>query len=911
MDDIIDSRAVRLPMHPPPVREVILTSGERLARDLRVDAALGMRQQGRRAWAAPKIHSFRRWTEREWQSCWPKEQILHSTQELALWLYAIEKSGAGDRQLSRMAAARQGRKIGNMVLTYGIDPDPGAFAGPEETLFAQWHELVMETVNERGWLLESRLPEALLALMDAGEWNPPARVRTVGMIYETPAQTALLDAMEARGTVVLRDAVTRPCESSVTLLRPVNAITQTRMAAERIRDLLVPFQKRVDQEPPRIALVVPDLNESRDAIDAALGEYLAPYTQVPGELRERRPWRYARGFPLADQPLMALALDLLALEQGRNPLDTLSRILLDPLVFPGADRSERAGFELRLRRMGYWFSLPRLQRLAAEQHDDDGFIGRFGQWLAIYETTRPVRGLPSEWAEWIQTILGAAGWGTGALTSVQTQVLESWAEALDVFRAMDSQIGEINASQMLVWVREILFARLFQAAVHHLQPVHVLSYADALGGVYDEIIVLDATAAVLPEVPRAPGLISTDRMAQAGVPGSTPDLALAEAEQWRDVLLQMAPRILVMAPAYDESGGTVTPSPVFNEWPVEASTGESSSDLTTLAGASGSALETPERDVVPAVEDPVSEGVRGGVAIFSSIAISPWVAFMRHRLGLSEFPVAAEGIESRDQGKLLHRVLERFWTETRTRDALVAIEANDLAEQIHELVGAVQLEDRLVSPEAFGEGLAKVERLRMTMLIVDWLEFEKLRTDPFEVVLTEAEVQTSVGGLDVSLRIDRVDRIDCADGNVRYVAIDYKSVSGAKVKRTKLEPPELDDPQLPIYAGFTDLSERGVPTLDGVVLAKIAESGCRFETTAGFCKNLIPAARGGNQGVADWEGLVREWRFLLERHAELFVNGSLTLDREKFRKARFQVDLAALARPESEAPISPAQGGPF
>ena len=909
MDEVAANLAMCAPVRRLADCEVVLTSSERLARDLRVDAALQMRRSGRRAWAAPEIHSFRSWTLREWASCWPKEQILHPAQELALWLYAIEKSGAADRQLSRMAAARQARQIGSLVQAYRINPEPDSFAGPEEILFFQWYTLAKKAAAERGWLLESGLPEALTILMDVGEWSPPEKVRTIGLVHETPSQTVLLEAMAARGTTIVRDCVVRSCQSTVTLLRPVNRIAQVRMAAERIRDILKPFREQWDREPPRIALIVPELDSSRSTIDAILGEYLAPYTLIPGELRERRPWRYARGFPLADEPLVALALDLVGLEKKRNRLDLISRILLSPLVFSHGTRSEKASFDLRLRRIGYWFSLSRLQELTVEVSDPDEFAGQVNEWLTLYESTWPGHGLPSVWANWIQTVLNAAGWGIGALTSTQAQVVEAWSEALDVFRAMDSQIGEINASQMLVWIREILFARPFQPAVRHLQPVHVLPYGDALGGVYDEIIVLDAVATALPEVSRAAGLISPERMAASDVPGSTPDRALADAEQWRDLLIRMAPKIVVMAPAHDESGGALTPSPVFIGWPDEVSFPESCSDMMTLADCCGAVLEIPEREAAPPVRDLDTEGIHGGVSIFTAMSVSPWVAFMRHRLGLSEFPSVSEGIDARHQGQLMHRVLERFWITTRTRDALLAIPSDQLAHQVRELISIVQAEDRLLSPEVFGEGLAAVERLRMSALILDWLSLEKRRTNPFEVVLAEAKTEACIGGLKVSLRIDRVDRILCDDGSVRYLAIDYKS--SARLKESKLDPYDLQDPQLPIYASFTDLRASGIPTIDGVAWARVSEAGCGFVTVAGFCKNVVPVLKGRNQGIQDWAQRIHEWQSMLERQAALFMDGSLDLDRERFCKERFYDDLAPLARLVNEVDTLALNGAPF
>ena len=83
------------------------------------------------------------------------------------------------------------------------------------------------------------------------------------------------------------------------------------------------------------------------------------------------------------------------------------------------------------------------------------------------------------------------------------------------------------------------------------------------------------------------------------------------------------------------------------------------------------------------------------------------------------------------------------------------------------------------------------ERREQRRAIGHLLALERTRP-PFAVVETERELHGQIGGLDLRLRVDRVDRV-----GDQLVVIDYKS--GA-IRKAPWRGARMEAPQLPLYA---------------------------------------------------------------------------------------------------------------
>ena len=891
----------------------IVAATERLARDLRVRSTLERREQGHRVWAAPPIHSFRAWAERTWTATWPQQQVLFPAQELALWLFAVEKSGQGEDLISKTAAARQARLTGNLAARYGIDPNPGAFGTQDEQAFFAWSGIVRSTLQDKGWITEEQIPGELCRLLDEGLPIVDRDLLLVGFLDETKAQTGLFEKLSASGVRIRRLDTLEPIPASVISSRPTTRLAQYREVACGIRTLLAQAGTNARGEPPRIGILVPALSDSRAEITAVLTEYVSPHSVVPGAARARVPWRFSKGSPLAEHPLVASALDILSLDAYRNTLQLLSRVSMSPHTFGDFRSTDKAEFDLKLRkRGGTRFSFRSVQAICRKNREnaDRLFPARLDGWLEAYVRTQPGTALPSVWADWIESVLAAADWARRDLTAEESQAHDDWQECLDVLRAMDVQVREINKARMIAWMREIALGRTFQPNADFLQPIQVLEYWEAIGMQFDHLFVLDLTANAMPEQTRTNGFIPGDRLAAAGVPNATPESSLARGQRWYEQVCQMAAQVTLIAPKFEDSGAALIPSPLHANWSDQSDgAAQCQSHLQGIL-AKGVQTQAPQGESVPPVVDAVAEGLSGGVSILKSAAVSPWVAFVRHRLGLKAFPDTVDGIEAAVQGDLVHRALERIWQVLRTQTALKATPPTELRTLVADEVRKSQDEDQILSAAAYGAGLAAVERQRAVELILDWLALEATRVLPFEVMVCEGRAEAAISGLPLSLRIDRIDRLEMPDGSFRYLVLDYKS--SASLTSATWEPDSMSEPQLPVYATFATLSRLGIPRVDGVGFAKVAEGACDFALASNFADTLVPDSRGTvGVGSEQWQETLEAWRKALLASAQSFLSGDLTLDRERFRRSTFDRDLDPLVRPRTEPKKLAATEDPF
>src|SRR5207249_1119255 len=214
------------------------------------------------------------------------------------------------------------------------------------------------------------------------------------------------------------------------------------------------------------------------------------------------------------------------------------------------------------------------------------------------------------------------------------------------------------------------------------------------------------------------------------------------------------------------------------------------------------------------------------------------------RLAAQELEEPAPGLDARQRGALLHDLMKYLWGSLKNSKAL----EKDLEPAIASAAAAAVKENGL-------EGrFAELERERLARLAREWLEIEKARA-PFEVAALEERRTLNVAGLELSGRIDRMDRLEKGG----HALIDYKTGQATRNAWLGERP---DDPQLPLYA--VSAPER----IDAVAFARLNPGEMAFR---GFSKekNILPKVE-----------LYRDWRGLHPRRVERAVLG---LDRQDAR----------------------------
>ena len=208
-----------------------------------------------------------------------------------------------------------------------------------------------------------------------------------------------------------------------------------------------------------------------------------------------------------------------------------------------------------------------------------------------------------------------------------------------------------------------------------------------------------------------------------------------------------------------------------------------------------------------------------------------------------------------------------------------------------------------VLPAAGGRRSLALEREWQQRAMGHLLAIERARP-AFTVAETERDLDGRIGGLDLRLRVDRVDRI-----GDEWVVIDYKS--GA-VRKGQWRGARMEAPQLPLYA----VLHPGHPA--GIAIAELRSDCAGF---AGVCRDegliegLQPArdfelTEDREQGF-DWPAITERWHAWLGRLASDHAAGHAEVDPKLGADTCRHCHLHALCRVAPAAPDEPGaeEGG--
>jgi ATP-dependent helicase/DNAse subunit B len=206
-----------------------------------------------------------------------------------------------------------------------------------------------------------------------------------------------------------------------------------------------------------------------------------------------------------------------------------------------------------------------------------------------------------------------------------------------------------------------------------------------------------------------------------------------------------------------------------------------------------------------------------------------------------------------ERGNFVHKALEKVWQRLGSQSELRNIPRIDLRLLVSEaIVEAVP--EREKGP--LHQLSVETERERLEEVILDWLEVERDRSEPFTVETMEQERRFEVPGLSLKLRVDRIDRLR----NGSLVLIDYKSGKQTKPKLCGDRPAE---PQLLVYAASVD------SPVDGIFFGQVKPREVKavgYSRTKHFKGSATEVKK-------DWETYIEASRENVEGLAKEFVEG--------------------------------------
>ena len=295
----------------------------------------------------------------------------------------------------------------------------------------------------------------------------------------------------------------------------------------------------------------------------------------------------------------------------------------------------------------------------------------------------------------------------------------------------------------------------------------------------------------------------------------------------------------------------------------------------------------------------------GGSSLLSAQSQCPFRAFAGLRLNAEDWDFAEAGLTPAQRGNLLHAVMHSVWggppLGIRSHAELLA-RRDRLREFAEEHV-------RRVLPAALPEGACErmpkeyleLEAARLIRLATEWLEFEAGRV-PFTVEATEAKAHPTIAGLELRMRLDRIDRL--TDGSL--MVVDYKT---GDVDAKAWELPRPEDVQLPLYACYgLDSSEE----IGGLVFARVQTGKGEQEFVGRACNANVTLLRELSASNALMKrplrfGEIEAWRKTIEGLARDFVSGRAEVDPRDAPQTCKHCGLETLCRIKEMQALVPAE----
>ncbi|MCD6526883.1 MAG: PD-(D/E)XK nuclease family protein [Desulfuromonas sp.] len=869
---------------------VLITVNRRLARELSDQYDRYQQQCGQAVWETSAIYPLTSWLQKSLDQLGEGYRLLNAEQAGCVWEQVVrddlEQNGCDLLQVS--ATVRQAVQAHRLLCDYRVTPYQSL--SDEQQAFVRWQHGFQQRCRQQGWLDGAELLDYIVQAVSADKLQLPPSMVWLGFDELNPAQQLLRSSLQQQGCCVewqVDDASTTipsAPASTITTYAANDEIAELEAAARWAR-------QRLELQVGTVAVVIPELARLQRMAERVFRSELRRSScpeQVPVET-----FNISLGYPLAEQGIIAAALELLQLEDEIE-FESLSYLLRCPWFNGGLSEAvERADCERWLRernvrQISLTGLLKLLRRYPTPPKRFIDMIQRLCRWLKQDEVLPP-----SVWGERINSLLNELGWpAERAINSDEYQTLAAWQQkVVQGLAALGMVVPDVDRRGAVSRLRKIATELLFQPKAQD-QRLQIIGLLETAGLHFDAVWLSGITDQVLPGTVVFNPFLPVAVQREYAMPHSSVEHEDLYARRTLKRLLAAASEVVVSYPR-SQQGSDSRCSPFV----------EAQLEILPLPEKDTGAPEPLQSILLESIRDDMgiglesaqlAEPIKGGTGLLKEQVQCPFRAYAHYRLRTRSLEVPQAGLTSRCRGELMHLVLQHFWAQTGSHQQLIAMSDEQIKERVEGSVNQVVAGYPFAEHEYFLLGL---ERQRLQQLIIEWLELEKGR-EPFSVETVEQRQQFQVGPLTLTTIPDRIDRL--ADGS--HVVIDYKS---GKVSVADFLGEHLLEPQLPIYA------LEGVDgEVSGITFAQVRHGECCFRGVS-VEEGLLPGvpgvakSRAAKRGVADWPQLLADWQQQLQRSAEDFVAGVAVVEPVAPKVCQF-CDLKALCRIESAQPENSA-----
>ncbi len=598
---------------------------------------------------------------------------------------------------------------------------------------------------------------------------------------------------------------------------------------EEYQQLIAWLQVQLQHNRSRIGVVVPELQQKSQAIQRILSSHFNPAL-----------FNISLGQPLSQFPLVAHALSMLHLDTQYLTPHQASLLLQSPYL-SGAQ-------EEFLARSEYLQEASLLEDhiipLTVFIHDLQASTPKLANLLSQI-VFYPQEASVNEWIHLFQERLTTLGFpGDYGLNSENYQCIHRFNLLFDELRQLSLLSGRLKKEEALAALHQLADNTIFQAQKVNT-PIQICGLLEASGCEFDSLWVMGLTDQCLPQKVHLSAFIPPHLQRDLLMPHSLPARELQFAKQ---ILrrLQHSANEVVFSYAQLQGDNPNLPCSLLSEFPpfksLQINHQFSQPDLIPMQDGYTIPIH-------------IEETISGGTAILANQAKCPFKAFAEHRLRAKASSQTTEGLDAKEKGKIIHKVMELLWRALGDQQQLFNLEDVALKAQIDQAIHTALAPLKEHHPKSFPPTAQEVEYIRLKRLVEDSLAWEKQRP-PFTIAGLEQSYTINLAGLDFQVRVDRLDQV----ADKKWV-IDYKSSLPSSKPWNEDRPKE---PQLLLYALLDN-------QINALLLVQLKRGKI---TCSGFCEE-----KPGISGISSvkkeetWEENRLHWQEQLTTLAEEFKQG--------------------------------------
>ncbi len=810
---------------------LVLTPNQRLSRSLTTALTSHLKHK-KLAWHTPNILPLNTWLQTlastlQFEGLIPAKPYAQIPEELDLWRQIISETDQTLVRPKSVAKLARSAYISLREWQLSIDNEQLVFDADEDTAaYRSWHIAYEQKVPNQVW--QTAVDIAVIIARELGHIN--SHIILVGFHDLAPLYKTIVDKADS-----VKRFTWKKQAATLSAVECENRYTELNTMASWARRI-------ADKQPEaKIALCVPDLNQSRAEVLHALDMQFQDEAVLPGQFRQLHFYDISAGVALSDTPVGKVFLQLLQLVKRPQKVETWLFLYQSPYC-----QLSGGHMQTELARL-HKFPLP------------EANLGQLATWLGdlskldnIHQSAKNLVSQQNlnEWAVSFKQWAEQCGWpGQRTLSSDEYQQHQICLQALDTFGQLSLQKRRYSFHQAADILNDIFNDKVYHAETPSTN-ISVLGSLEASGQVFDYLWITGMDDTRWPAKLSPNPFIPISLQQQYEMPRGSVNREYYYATAMLNQFAQAADNIVL---SY--------------ECIVDGVSTSVSRLLESQARVISLPIDKPYRVHKPAAFEAIEYEDIPVLSSEHQIAASALVdqshcafkAFASRRLKLKASLQRSFGLSAMDRGNLLHAAFEAFFTQCRSAESVADLQPDSLDKAIEAAALQAINQFPLAKKRLFNKAFFTLEQQRLQALLHEWLAQGDGRSINYQLAELEYELETSINGLMVTLRVDRIDKI-----NGQWFIIDYKSSSPMSIN---WQAERLMEPQLPLYAvALTDHK------ICGIAVAHIKPN----ETTMNATGN---GTAGLDKPLDDtvWQALLVQWQQQIHQLADEYRLGVNTV----------------------------------